>query len=216
MSLYDDLGVSPDASAEEIQAAYRKAAKEHHPDAGGKAEAFARISRAIAVLRDPERRARYDATGQEDAAPVDPEREAREALMQAFAAMMMQIVEQGRGGTVDVMAKVRASLTEQARQQEQERRKLEAMQARAMEALGRLSCKGTGPDVLGNMPNAKIADMDTIKAGMERLAAAFTRAAEMAEDWDWRVDQGSQDQHVLQVWEVRSDNRNTWTMGGTR
>jgi curved DNA-binding protein CbpA len=203
MSLYDDLGVSPDASDEEIAVAYRKAAKAHHPDKGGDPEAFAKISRAVAVLRDPARRAEYDATGREDAAPDDPEREARDALMQAFASMMMQIVEQGRGGTVDVMARVRASLTDQARQQEQERRKVEAMQGRALEALGRLSCKREGPDVLGNMLNAKIADMDKIKAGMARLAAAFERAAEMAEDWDWRVDTQPAFQHVIPGWEVR-------------
>lgn len=215
MSLYEDLGVGPDAFDEEINAAYRKAAKQQHPDAGGDPEAFARLSRAVAVLRDPARRAEYDATGREDASPDDPEREAREALMQTFAGMMMQIVEQGRGGQVDVMALVRASLADQARQQEQERRKVEAMQGRALDALARLSCKGDGPDVLANMLNAKITDMDKIKAGMARLAAAFERAAELAENWDWRVDPEPVFQHVMPGWEVRGGRGSAWTTGGT-
>ncbi|MFA7604519.1 MAG: DnaJ domain-containing protein [Novosphingobium sp.] len=58
MSLYDDLGVAPDASARDINAAYRRQAKKHHPDAGGDADQFARINRAAVVLRDPERRDR--------------------------------------------------------------------------------------------------------------------------------------------------------------
>ncbi len=215
MSLYDELGVSPDADADAINAAYRKAAKAHHPDAGGDPEAFARIGRAVAVLRDPVKRAEYDATGREDFAADDLEREARDALMQAFAAMMVQIVEQGRGASTDVMQAVRHGLTEQARQQQRELTRLSAMQERARDALKRLSRKGTGPDVLGNMLSAKIAEMDTIRAGMERLAATFERAAEMAEDWDWKVDPAPAFQHVMPGWEVRAArDGTTWTKGG--
>ena len=214
MSLYDELGVSPDADADAINAAYRKAAKAHHPDAGGDPEAFARIGRAVAVLRDPVKRAEYDATGREDFGPDDPEREAREALMQAFASMMVQIVEQGRGASTDVMEAVRLSLTEQARQQRRELVKAGAMQERARDALKRLTRKGKGPDVLGNMLSTKIADMDTIKAGMERLAATFERAAAMAEDWDWQVDEAPAFQHVMPGWEVKARRGGTtWTTG---
>lgn len=61
--LYAELDVSPTATAEEIKAAGRARAKQTHPDAGGSAEAFNRVQRALAVLKDPERRARYDQTG---------------------------------------------------------------------------------------------------------------------------------------------------------
>jgi molecular chaperone DnaJ len=66
---YELLGVSPDASDEQIKRAYRKLARELHPDStGGDAEAEARfkeVSKAYEVLRDPERRARYDRFGPE-------------------------------------------------------------------------------------------------------------------------------------------------------
>ncbi len=61
---YSILGVSADASQEDIRKAYRKLAKEHHPDRhGGSKEAeekFKRISDAYNVLGNPEKRKQYD------------------------------------------------------------------------------------------------------------------------------------------------------------
>ena len=61
--LYGALGLRPDAGAEEIKRAYRRKAREHHPDAGGDAERFKEVTHAYEVLSDPERRARYDRFG---------------------------------------------------------------------------------------------------------------------------------------------------------
>jgi curved DNA-binding protein len=63
---YEALDVPRDASTEDIRAAYRKLARKYHPDVNkepGAEDRFKEISEAYEVLRDPEKRERYDRLG---------------------------------------------------------------------------------------------------------------------------------------------------------
>lgn len=65
--LYDILGVPRDATTEEIKKAYRRLAREHHPDVNsdpGAEERFKEVAAAYEILSDPEKRQRYDLYGQ--------------------------------------------------------------------------------------------------------------------------------------------------------
>ena len=62
--LYSLLGVPRDATSEDITRAYRRLARQHHPDANpsGNSQRFSGITDAYDVLRDPGRRGTYDRT----------------------------------------------------------------------------------------------------------------------------------------------------------
>ncbi len=74
-SYYDTLGVSKTATADELKSAYRRLAKQYHPDMyAGKSDAekknaeekFKEINHAYDVLSDPQKRAAYDQYGSEN------------------------------------------------------------------------------------------------------------------------------------------------------
>ena len=64
---YQILGVSRDASKEELKRSYRRLARKYHPDVNkeaGAEERFKEINRAYEVLSEPETRSRYDRFGE--------------------------------------------------------------------------------------------------------------------------------------------------------
>ena len=70
---YDTLGVARSASEGEIKSAYRKLAKQYHPDKNqgdsGAAEKFKEMGEAYAVLSDPEKKKVYDTYGHSGQVP---------------------------------------------------------------------------------------------------------------------------------------------------
>ncbi len=65
---YEILGIPKNASAEDIKSAFRKLARQYHPDVSKEADAeekFKEINEAYGVLSDPQKRARYDQFGRQ-------------------------------------------------------------------------------------------------------------------------------------------------------
>lgn len=105
---YDVLGVTRDATDSDIKQAYRDKAKSAHPDAGGSADAFATLSRAYALLSNPERREYYDRTGG-DLEGDAVENNATTIVIGAIQHVLSNTAIE-RMDKVDMVAKVRAAI----------------------------------------------------------------------------------------------------------
>lgn len=88
MSLYDDLGVDRNASAEDIKKAFKRKASQHHPDReGGDHGKMMAVTVAYRILSNEEKRQRYDQTGNTGNEPTIDElalRKIQEALNEIF------------------------------------------------------------------------------------------------------------------------------------
>ena len=108
---YDALGVPRDASDADIRKAFRQLARVHHPDRdGGDHEKMAEANRAYEILTDPERRARYDATGSNRQPPAAEVR-ARDVLFRLMIDVMGKLPEEA-----DLAAAIRSTLANLKRQ----------------------------------------------------------------------------------------------------
>ena len=68
---YGILGVARDATEDQIRSAYRKLARQYHPDVNPSedgASRFREVTEAYEILSDPQRRQRYDMFGSTDGA----------------------------------------------------------------------------------------------------------------------------------------------------
>ena len=108
---YDALGVGRSASFAEIKAAYRSAARKHHPDLGGDAGKFAAINAAYDTLSDNDRRAFYDQTGLSERPPNPADVRAMQLIDDLFRQILDGPDHTGRW-TFDIVARLRDMLND--------------------------------------------------------------------------------------------------------
>lgn len=90
---YETLGVPKNATADEIKRAYRKLAPKWHPDRSTEPnakEGFQQIQEAYEVLKDAEKRAHYDETGERKSSEDPIDVNARSLLAAAFDKVLNQ------------------------------------------------------------------------------------------------------------------------------
>jgi len=184
-NLYDILGVDKKASQEEIKQAYKKKAKEHHEDKGGDKETMAEINRAAMVLRDPERRERYDTTGKEDKDNFDQE------FMGYVNNLFLKIVQENDVDTKDLIGVFRDytnNLIDGGHHTIKETKK----QIKKLEKV--LKRLGDNPGVFGRVITI---NMDNLKKSVHNDTEQikfFERCLEMIKDVKYMYDEGAEPQ----------------------
>jgi curved DNA-binding protein CbpA len=187
MNPYDVLGVPGDAEADAIKSAHRKAAKQHHPDAGGKREEFEKVQTAYLVLSDPDRRAKYDKTGEVEDEALDPMAVLVHHVVNAFDLACQQHAQDLEcvdliAATRSVMENIQADMCKQLANIEKERAKLVKLERR-------LKHKGSGSDLLGNALRQRIDGCDMLHKQGSADIAQYGAAIAYLDEYGFNFDQ---------------------------
>lgn len=158
MTLYETLGVAPDATPDQIKRAYRSKVKKLHPDQGGDAEEFGKVQHAYDVLMDTERRKYYDEHG-EAALPSD---------LTIAEQTLVQLVREA-GDIEDLVGTLRRRLTGDQDKITGAIQRLEVSAKRLRDRLPRITRKDGGRNLIVETLQAQLDVIEAKKADGERM-----------------------------------------------
>jgi curved DNA-binding protein CbpA len=178
MNPYETLGVKPDATTEEIRAAFRRKASLHHPDRdGGDHEAMAPVTAAYLVLKDPEKRAHFDATGN-SAAPRLP-------ALGIIANLLQNIVGNAYDTeTVDLVGAMRKGLEQGIAAGVQANAQIAIKNSATERLIARLKRKTPGENELAAMLQADIRNRNEAVKKNDILIAQHRECLAFLEDYE--------------------------------
>lgn len=192
-SLYDLLGVKPTARPATIDRAFRKLARQYHPDrTSGDAEAAAKfqaISEAYEVLRDPERRRHYDQTGEYDTGPDKTPAEVASMLTGVLFTVLSELLTRGeKPRQRNVVQIMRDKLATQRRTLEQQQKTIVADVELLTDLAGRFECDG-GVNVLAASVRQRKAGAEQALRQNQQQVEVVGRVEEALKGYRFRVDE---------------------------
>jgi curved DNA-binding protein CbpA len=186
MSLYDILGVKKDVKPEDVKRAYRRKARDTHPDKGGSKEDFFRVNHAYQVLSDPARREAYDTRG-EDVELGDQ----RAKMMEEMASLVFAIIEGNQDDVAHInILEVAVSTVKKAidlQRREVDKNQLAAEKLR--KAVKRFSAKnGDRDSPLYWMLEHRVKQYEVGRLNAEAAIARNEIMLELLAEYDYKVD----------------------------
>lgn len=176
-NLYDTLGVAKDATADAIKKAFRAKAKKAHPDAGGDAKDFHAIVKANDILSDPDKRQRYDETGEIDDR-VDTTDSQAMSIIAAFVDRFLADKEaKYKNMVADLKKAIGDEITASKRAIEEGR----AYELRALDVRKRVKGK-KGAALIGRMVDGQIENARRTIAMLEQQIEIRARALNLVDD----------------------------------
>ena len=191
---YRTLGIKPDASVEEIEQAYKRNARQHHPDRNiGDEKAkvrFEAVQKAYDLLCDPELRELYDRTGAwGEKKPDDAEEKVHNLLLSVFETVMAKLdMMDVDPNKTDLIARMRELLVGASQEGSKEIAQTEKMAAKLRRLIGRFAAKGGGEcflnGVVARKLNAIEARLEASRANLETAEKALKTLADFTYDFD--------------------------------
>jgi curved DNA-binding protein CbpA len=184
---YAELGVEPTADETAIKKAYRKRAKETHPDhKGGSRERFERVNKAMTILKDPEARERYDRTGDtEPRSAQTMEDKARSLLSDIVAGII-------NGGddpaTVDIVRFMQEYIAKQIADLPVKQRDLESKKTKAEKMAKRFKRKTKGDNLMSRLAESHAQALAMKIASIKGIIEVHEAAAKILIDYKFEYD----------------------------
>lgn len=189
--LYKILEVIESASAAEIKKAHRRLAKEHHPDKGGDPEKFDKIQQAYEVLSDPERRAKYDETGEfED----EKDRSKQEFVSFVDQVIIPEIVK-ANALSFDLIGIASLSLEKSRNDAMNQKVAATSHRDQLQRSLKRIKRKDDGVDLITQMITQKVDALNGLLDQIDKALASLDRIQEELDkyEYDYEGDEDGRD-----------------------
>lgn len=188
---YEILGVSHDATQETIIDAFKRLAKKTHPDNGGDETEFAKVKAAGDILRDPEKRKKFDEDGffhknrPDSINSMAIEKVAHFFINSIDASLDSNINLDGLDLIVGATKFFNISIKESHEQIERLKRRIKQYE----KAIKRLKTKRKN-DVIKNMLTHHIASVKQNIAANEEQIKIIEKAKEILNDYEFSQEQG--------------------------
>lgn len=184
MNPYQELGVGKDADDGEIKRAYRKRARNAHPDTGGSHEEMQRVNAAYKLLANPESRKHYDETGESEQF-VDEGAQ----IANAVATLVLQVIEAVDVAHQDVIDIARNEVKKAIADTKTQRAQHQKAIAKRERALKRLVRRKPGVNRIEMMLEHEIAKMKAGLAQGDKAIEFRERMLAILDEYDYRVDE---------------------------
>lgn len=181
MNPYETLNVPKYADAATIRNAHRSKARASHPDHGGRTEAFLAVQKSYEILTDPERRKRYDETG--DTKELDMRKEA----INKMVGLVIQFAEQRDWDQDDMVKAMVKSVKEGIQRGHESNDKLEQQAIKLRATAERISTKGQ--NILADSLEKRATECDKQIASNKIQLEIGEMMVKMLGDYSYRLDE---------------------------
>ena len=193
-SLYELLGVKMTATTDAIHKAYRKRAKKAHPDTGGNAEEFALLKKAHDILVSPERRAKYDATGDTTDSTPDNSLSQVIGLLAMSLDQVLTAIESRMGDPTEfaIVNDMKILVGGKLDELQKKRQQFQTQRKKTEKLVGRFGVK-SGENYLEGIITGKLSALDTNIRQLDDQEKPIKKALDILTNSSFRSDSGGSD-----------------------